>query len=209
MKFSELDAHAKDTARTLWVAKDYPEDSWWDRVFEDAVTIAEILGIKIDEREDRPRLVSSTGFEPNIAFSGFGSQGDGASFTGEYRWADDAIGKIQQHAPHDAELLRIASELTALQIARRLQGHPPIHANITKSGLGLSRYCHARTMVIEIDDDDSPDVTHEAAVITRLMRAFADWIYKQLEAENDYRHSDECIAEALADEEFDEHGSMI
>ena len=47
--------------------------------------------------------------------------------------------------------------------------------------------------------------------MTRLMRSFADWIYKQLEDEDDWLNSDECIDERLneSDDEFDEDGSVV
>jgi hypothetical protein len=42
-----------------------------------------------------------------------------------------------------------------------------------------------------------------------LLCRFADWIYEQLEAENDYLHSDEYVDERLADDEFDEDGVLV
>jgi hypothetical protein len=45
--------------------------------------------------------------------------------------------------------------------------------------------------------------------VTQLMRDFADWIYKNLEAEHDYLTSDECIDQYLAEEKFDSLGQVI
>lgn len=38
----------------------------------------------------------------------------------------------------------------------------------------------------------------------KLMNDFADWIYKQLEAEHDWLYSDECVDEQLRDQEFED-----
>ena len=43
----------------------------------------------------------------------------------------------------------------------------------------------------------------------QLMRDFADWVYKTLEAEHDYLISDEVVDEHLAEEKFDVNGLMI
>jgi len=47
------------------------DHDWWDGVYEDFHHICKIMGIELDHREP--------------CFSGFWSQGDGASWTGRYR----------------------------------------------------------------------------------------------------------------------------
>ena len=62
------------------------------------------------------------------------------------------------------------------------------------------------------EDDDAEEWDDRIATevqIATLMRDFANWIYKNLEAEYDYLTSDEFIDERLADDLFDEDGCMI
>ena len=56
-----------------------------------------------------------------------------------------------------------------------------------------------------VDEVGEPDED----AFAQLMRDFADWIYKTLEAEHDWLTSDEVVDEALAEETFDEDGAVI
>lgn len=171
---------------------------WWDCVYEDAVHIGSLMGIEIDERT-RPGRKKP---ELSIYFSGFGSQGDGASFEGNYMPKPDAIKAIQSET-NDEELLRIAVELTALQVVAKLSGYDLRGARIRTQG----RYGHSGGMHVEVHDDLDEYVYEEP--LANLMRAFADWIYRSLECESEYLTSDECIDERLRDETFDEDGDII
>lgn len=202
MKFQELSDSDKQKAREAYTGEGYLDHDWWDSIYEDAVTVGKILGIEIATRGKHD--------ETDINFSGFWSQGDGASFAGSYRYAPDACAKIAEHAPENKELLRIAQQLTALQIARRVCGFEPFSATVTKSG----RYSHSGTMSVEVNSEDENDEHNEVSAdleeaVTQLMRDFADWIYTQLEAENDWLYSDECVDQYLEEKEFDETGVEV
>jgi hypothetical protein len=201
--FAELSDKAKEAARqhnaqTL--------DDWWDCVYEDAVECAKCLGIEIGTVTRSGRLREYQ--EVQIYFSGFSSQGDGAMFLGRYRPCADACAAIAAHAPQDEKLKYIAAELTALQVAAGLQYGRQIEATITelrRSG----NYCHSGCMSVDAtfvdkDDDESP-TSRDEETLRDLLRAFADWIYKQLEAEYDYL----CSDEALQEREFDEEGALV
>jgi hypothetical protein len=60
-------------------------------------------------------------------------------------------------------------------------------------------------MSVTVEDvetgDELEDVEPEEKILD-LMRDFADWIYKGLEAEYDYRLSDENIDERIGDGEY-------
>jgi len=193
-KFSELSDKAKENARDDFKYRDgYPHDDWFNQVYEDANSIGEILGLNIT----------------NISFSGFSSQGDGACFKGLYEFNVDAIEQMKTHC-NDNELIRIATQLTAMQIAQRLQGLAYFTARITQSG----RYSHSNTMRVEIDFDDYATEDLQAFEdfeddVAKLFRDFANWIYWALEAEHDYLCSDEVIDELLAEETFDEEGCAV
>lgn len=200
-KFSELSERAKNKARDDARYSDVDHSDWWDCTFEDAVTVAALMGIKID----------SANRGSGIHFSGFCSQGDGASFTGHYNYRANSVADVVAHAPQDEELKAIAEALAVEQTTTWLKCGGHLYAHITISN---SSYCHSGTMdcstsFVDVPDgapDMSPDQDKD---LLALFRHFADWIYAQLEAEHDYLTSDEHLDECLSEEEFDEDGSMI
>ena len=113
--YDELSDKAKARARQDYVERGgHIPYEWWDASYDEFVTIGAMLGITIDT-ESVKTCGGGKKDVPNISFSGFSSQGDGASFVGSYRLEPNAISMITEHAPKDEELLRIATELTALQ----------------------------------------------------------------------------------------------
>ncbi|MBJ6915417.1 antitoxin of toxin-antitoxin stability system, partial [Vibrio cholerae] len=77
-RLDELSDAAKDKARA-WYREGGFDYDWYDSVYEDFQQIAEILGIRFKTRTVR-LMGGGTRQEPRIAFTGFWSQGDGASF---------------------------------------------------------------------------------------------------------------------------------
>jgi hypothetical protein len=206
--FAELSETAKDKARDA-VRYDDVQDDWWDCIYEDAVRMGALLGISISST----RRITSKGRtydETDIYFSGFSSQGDGACFEGSYRYVYGAYAAIKAET-NDRELMRIAQELAIIQITRRLQALGDFKASVSSSG----RYSHpgAIGVTLELDDDSTeglePDLIGLENDVTQLMCDFANWIYKNLEAEHDYLTSDEHVDERLAEEMFDEAGNSL
>jgi hypothetical protein len=211
-KFSELSASAKKAARDKYRSDDHLGYDWWGYIYKDAVRMGGMLGIEISKTWHAPNDPNRKGYETiDISFSGFCSQGDGASFEGNYRYAPEAIANVVSKTT-DEELLRIAQELTLLQLTRRLQGLESFSATIRTSG----NYSHSGTMNVEVNSEDEDDEHINVSEdleddVTRLMRNFADWIYKYLEVEYDYLTSDKYINERLneGDDMFDEDGAII
>lgn len=203
-KFSELSERAKDKARDDRRYCDVDHSDWWDCTYEDAITVAALMGIEI-----APANSANRG--PGIHFSGFCSQGDGASFTGHYNYRANSVADVVAHAPQDEELKAIAEALAVEQTTTWLKCGGHLYAHITISNSG---YCHSGTMDCSASFVDvpygspylSPDVGRD---LLALFRRFADWIYAQLEAEHDYLTSNGYIDEYLSEEEFDEDGSVI
>src|SRR5690606_12101749 len=81
-----------------WYREGALDYDWWDSVYDDAEQIAEILGIEF-EREEIRLMSGRKVSRPDITFSGFYSQGDGASWRGTYSWAPFAPEKIREYAP--------------------------------------------------------------------------------------------------------------
>jgi hypothetical protein len=64
-------------------------------------------------------------------------------------------------------------------------------------------------MEIELVEGCGDGIDQAEQMIDQCMRDFADWIYKQLEAEHNYQMSDEQIDESIKcnEVEFSEDGS--
>ena len=198
--FSELSEEAKQAARDWFVSGSYPhEDEWYEAVQHDAISAFACLGI---EAED-------------FRFSGFGSQGDGASFKGKYCCPGSHLNAIKEYAPQDETLHAIASRLDVLQVGAQLQYNTYWSTTIYRLSSG---YCHSGTMMTSetiLGDPDNVDLQYDCAKADKelqsCMRALADWHYRQLEAEWDYLHENTYIDECIAENgyRFDEAGAII
>jgi hypothetical protein len=161
-------------------------------IFEEARTVAGILGIEFNVTREGTA---------DIRYSGFSSQGDGASFVGSYSHAPNSPAKIREEFGTDTALHAIADGLDAIQNGFRLLTGHRINARITQDGRGV----HKMSMSVTVEDaetgDELEDVEPEDKIL-ELMRDFAEWIYKSLEQEYDYRLSDENIEERIGDGEY-------
>lgn len=179
---------AKENARE-WLRGAQAQDSdWYDSVYEDAETVGKLMGIEMTQKPIQT-MGGHTRYEPTIWFSGFSSQGDGACFEGRYAYAKGGAAKVRDHAPQDAVLHAIAD---GLQTVQKAHGYK-LTATVSHSG----SYYHSGCTDIDVEkgDDYAPDFA--ASEVIRLLRRFMDWIYKQLEAEDEYRNSDDEIAESI------------
>lgn len=211
-RYDELSPRAKERAASGYQESNFDHD-WWDDVYEDAITVAALLGINIDTHT----VKMSCGREYQktcIFFNGFCSQDNGACYTGHYRHPDgNIIEAVASYASQDEELRRIAKGLVCVQVQTQLSIGCTVTAKITTSG----NYHHSNTMSIDVERNDGDDDFEVplwediATDLTQLLRDFADWIYKQLKTENDYLYSEEHAAERFADngDRFNENGVMI
>ena len=186
----ELSDAAKENAR-IWYRDQGLHDEWYDFVYEDFQTICGILGVTLATTPVR-LYGGGTRDKPQVWFSGFWNQGDGASFAGRYSHAKGAARAIRAHAPRDDELHRIADALQAIQ---RRNFHQ-LHARIRQSG----RYYHEYTMTIDVERDSptwQPPTDDAEDTVTEGMRDLARWLYRQLRAEYEHLTSDEAIDEAM------------
>lgn len=186
--FDELSDKAKEKA-IQWYRGSGLDYEWWCYVYEDAKTIASLMGIKIDQ----------------IYFSGFWSQGDGACFTGKFGPMPGTGKDVKDYAPKDETLHNIADKIYQLQ----KQYDFGIMGEVCRNDY----YSHSGTMYLE-DVNISGEYLVEYDVIERkyveILRTFADWIYKQLENEYNYLTSDEHIVESIQINEYEflEDGSI-
>jgi hypothetical protein len=178
---------------------------WWDSTYEAWIAELEALGYS----------------EPDIQFSGFWSQGDGASFTCD-----------QVPLPHtDPDVMAAWNQLVG---AAALLGE-----DISEEASDLAcgkvyrinhRYSHERTVTVDWEWNDPPFYNGEppeglepfahalTAAVTDYfehledrVEALCSAIYKDLRAEYEYLTSDEGVEEALEanDYEIDEDGNLV
>lgn len=191
----ELREAAKDKARAWYRERGFDYD-WYAFSFEDFERICEILGITLKTRPVK-LYGGATRHDPLIGFTGFWSQGDGASFEGTYSYAKGVTAKICAYAPQDEKLHAIADTLQSLQRRNFYQ----IYADISQRG----RYYHEYTMSItaERDHPHHPAMTDDAEnVLTEAFRDLARWLYARLRAEYDYSTSDEAVDEAIVANDY-------
>ena len=191
----ELSDAAKENAR-VWYRDQGLHDEWYDFVYEDFETICGIIGVALATTPVR-LYGGGTRDKPQIYWAGFGFQGDGASFAGNYSYARGAGKAIRAHAPKDTELHRIADELQAVQKRNFFQ----INASIAQRG----RYCHEYSMAIEVERDSptwqQPTDGAEDTLIEAL-RDLARWLYRQLRSEYEHQTSDEAVDEIVSINEW-------
>jgi len=140
------------------------DSDYAETVIDDAKHIGAIMGIDVDD----------------VRYSGFWSQGDGASFTGSYAYVKGAAAAIRAEAPNDAALHAIADTLQRIQARHFYQ----LTATISQSG----HYSHEYTMSVDAEDarDSYRDIGNADEELTEAFRDFARWIYRSLEREYEY-----------------------
>ena len=208
-KYEELSDSAKQKAREWYLGQDGGLDyEWWDSVYDDFEEVCKILGVELSTSPVR-LMGGGTRQKPDIQFSGFWSQGDGASFNGVFRGELDMVEKIKEYAPLDTDLHNIAA---CLFVDFVQPYNATCRVDITTSG----RYSHSHTMRFEFNEYETSEGEWEPMedrgreeVVENNLRWLADWLYRRLEKEHDWLTSDEVAAENIIanDYEFDEYGS--
>ena len=200
-KFSELSPEAQQHALEEQ-SRFESEDFYPEFVYDDAATIADLFGLDLDTRYIL-LMDGSTRPEPIIYYSGFCYQGDGACFEGRYEYKRGALKAVKDYAGQDKELHRIVEALQEIQKKNFYQ----LTARTTQSG----HYYHSGCMSVDVERSDGKEMTDDAEeMVKECLRDFADWIYKQLENEYDYRTGEESCREAIEanDYEFTEKGEL-
>jgi hypothetical protein len=205
----EAQSHAIDEHRDINV--DY--NGWEDGVTEGFKEDMEEIGIS----------------DIDISYSGFFSQGDGASFTSETidtRELFNAAGikstdaldmEVENRDDKDKEFYDLLDTLEDIGQVDRIRIKPDdLKVTIER---GSSNYYHENTVSAKIEIWDEPDGWKEPydfvekleKEITNFIRGKCKELYSSLEKEHDYLTSDEAIKETLIDNDyqFDEEGNQI
>ena len=184
-KFSELSEKAKQVAIEQYRNDAfYPHDEWYDSVKSDFHEILELIGF----------------YNIDSSFSGFHSQGDGASFTAGYTYKKGCLKAIKNYAPNDKDLHSIVNGI----ISHQKDNGYKLECCVTRSN---SIYNHSNTMRFDWSKNgDYYFDWHNNFVedeIEQLIKDLADWYYSKLYNEYEYLMSDECIIENIESNDYD------
>jgi hypothetical protein len=148
------------------MSEDY-DDVWYGSVYEHVKEVGRLLGFDIH----------------GIRFSGFWSQGDGASWYGYVMLKNAELQEALEYVPDDTWIRAIVEELAPLVLL------PKVEFFVAYTN---SRYCHEITMEIQYisRNEEYTDEWVEQSV-DRAVKAFAKWIYKQLEEEYEHQLENE------------------
>ena len=193
-EFSELEDDAKEKARQWY--RGGPDFFFNDYMIDNFVEVCEMMGIEVDTHSV-PLMNGTTRQAPDVFWSGFSSQGDGASFAGSYNHQKGSAAAIRSEYPTDTDLHEIADDLRGIQKRNFFQ----LSARISCSG----SYSNEMSMTAKVERDSPTyqDETEDAEeVIQDAMRSLAQWLYSNMEREFDYQYSDEQVDESINANEY-------
>ena len=196
----ELDEAGKARARDWYITEVVNNDGWWHQaVFDEFETICGILGITVRTvAVRRGRTDDRTTAQRCIWFSGFSSQGDGASFEGTWEYAPGCCRKIREHTANDQKLHAIADALTAAQKPNFYE----LNAVITHQGHYNHEYC--MQVGVERAGESGEEATDGSLESVRFqLRELAHWLYRRLRAEYDAQTSHTAVDETLRANEWE------
>lgn len=181
--FEELGDKAKDKARDWF--RGLRDSSDLDSVIQDFAQICAILGIELGQQPYQT-VGGDTRYEPAVSWNLGYSQSDFAGFDGKYTYAKGSAAALKKYAPQDAELHRIADELTKAQ---------------ARHGYTLwaeMSYHHYYGQQVEVFQKDWAEVSDESfKAIKEAVRDLAQWLYKALRTEDEWQSDDEQIDENI------------
>ena len=126
-------------------------------------------------------------------FSGFYFQGDGASFSADYRYKKGCLKAVKQHAPNDTELHDIVEGIVSHQ---KDNGYL-LSCEVSRWG----NYCHSNTMCFSWykNDDSCFDWKNDFIEdeLEELFKGLEDWYYSRLKSEYEYLTSFNAVVETL------------
>ena len=173
---------------------------WWDCTYDDFRNDMEKVGIRVK----------------NMNFSGFWSQGDGASFTG---YISDNKLFFEQHKLTESYpwLTKLMSYGGGFSLCAERTGHFYVHENTV--GVDLSYTDNFRNVlpddgvraaVIEQWDQHlDAEYATICDVVTDIIRDYCRDLYRRLEEAYDYYTSDEAVWDAITINELDQEEEEV
>ena len=194
--FSELSKAAQDKAVQEFSARQW--DDFNPKEDESYFKAATLLGFHVDPDD--------------LYWSGFSSQGDGASFEGQWNAfaALKAVDAITKEFPKDTELHRIAAAIQELAHMLKANGLTEMDDNFAIRRTRFTHYCYAYTMTATYHGGwEFGDAGNDE--LTGLAQGFARWIYMWMELDWNARSSAKALMAYEADYGimFREDGSIV
>ena len=205
-RFDALSDRAKDHARDWFrehAAQDF-SDFGAESVIEDVARMADLLGIHLNTRSVK-LMGGGTRQEPNIYWS-VGDRDEGVSFAGSYYYRKGSVKAIASEAPAEHNGKVQEGNMRLNDIAQRLYDVQSRNFYRLQASIGHGRQWR---MDIDVERGDSLAPSAEACeIVHECLKDFADWILYQLNAEWEYRNSDEAVDEDIraSEYEFTEEG---
>lgn len=200
MQYKDLSDTAKEHAFERH--QEYAQSNdyyWWESTMEYWVEKLEALGI-------------STSLE-QMHFSGFGSQGDGACFTGSIN--------LREFLEAHPDLKKEHAKLYMAVIPFDGRGAACEYFDLELTRHGSTNYNHEKSVHLgswdinilpEYDTEEGEDyerlIIDAEADIEWQCREYMRQLYKDLEAEHEYQQSIECFLESVDYKDFDEEGEL-
>lgn len=198
-KYGELTAEAQERARDWYREGNASDNFFAESVTDDFKEVLRACGFSLGMRQLRDRLF----------WSGFGSQGDGASFDASWYASDVGVsalitdrpvtymrdGSVQETCPHNARLVPILQRMGTLAAA-----------DLSASGecAASSRgHCMTSTYRTDCEDTTPGELEHRQDEFSDLCRDLAAFFYWSLETEWEYINSDATVAESIEANEYE------
>jgi hypothetical protein len=200
MQYKELSDEAKEHAFRRHVEYAQSNDYyWWETVMEDWVDRLSAVGI-------------STSLE-QMHFSGFGSQGDGACFTGSIN--------LKEFLEAHPDLKKEHAKLYMAVIPFDTRGAACEYYDLELTRHGSTNYSHEKSVHLgswdlnilpEYDTEDGEDyerlIIDAEADIEWQCREYMKEIYRDLEKEYEYMQSLDCFLDSVDYQDFNEDGEL-
>lgn len=170
-------------------------DDWFEYLYDEFKSDLRKVGIDVED----------------IYFSGFWSQGDGASFTGRIRKWDIALFLEAHFKPTEYPMLKMFIDKGGEAMVRISQSGHYYHSNTMGYSYEFESFSDVMDRTSEFisqiidnfDEELSVELVEFQDNVEHICKDYADEFYKTLEKEYDYQTSDEAVTEAVISNELD------
>lgn len=182
--YEELSDRAKEAARQWW--RECRDESDYEPVVEDFIEVATRIGVTFKTHEVR-LMSGKTRQDPCIWWQLGYVQSDYASFDGHYNYRPGCAGALKAYAPQDHALHTIVDSLKAVQ---RRYGYRLTATISNHHNYGQQVECFVEDSDREVSEDDY-------RAVQEAFRNLSNWLYCQLEKQDQYLEEEETIADAM------------
>lgn len=202
--YDELEPKAQEKARD-WFRESSASDNFFaESVVEDFVTIAKACGLSLGSLHSKRESDA-------VYWSGFSSQGDGASFDASWHAANVNVAPILADYPAkytDADGNEQESRGNA-RLHPILKGFAALAAQYPEASGTVVKLHKYHNLVCEFNvyefnsEIEEIDAAEASDTFKELCSDLANWLYRTLETEYEYQNSDEVVADNIRANEYE------